>query len=217
MAESKEKRKKSWLLIIRWPVYFALGMGMAFILYRSFGVYQIAFQKMGLGYIANSCNGLTIAPFIGAFLSGGCSFLARLICGLLALFALAACTILQSLVTLSYFSQGGIAGIVTQLRANLRGLKPLSHDTADTEEIKTLVERHNRISEKTFGKLLILSVIGFIAEAIIVFIARGAGADLWTVAVDTFGFEILLVIFLFFQSIFQGDPNKDVSEYRSRA
>lgn len=217
MSEKNDKKKKSWLLMIRWPVYFALGMAMAFILYRSFGVYQIAFRNMGLGAIEKTCDVLTNAPFVGWLVFAGCANVARFLIGFLALFSLAACTILQSLVTLSYFSQGGIAGIVTQLRANLKGAKPLSHETSDTPEIKTLVERHNSISEKAFMKLLILSIVGFVAEAIIVFIARGAGANLWTVFVDTFGFEVLLLIMLFFGSVFQGDPNKDVYEYRSRA
>jgi hypothetical protein len=217
MAESKDKNKKSWLTFIRYFVYFVLGMVMAFILYRSLGVYQLAFQKMGLGAIEKSCGNLTITPFIGSMLSSGCSTISMILGGLLPLLALALCTIFQSLVTLSYFSQGGISGIVTQLRSNLRWSKPLNHDTADTPEIKTLVERHNKISEKAFRKLIILSVVGFIAEAFIVYIARGSGADLWVIGFDTFGFEIVLIVLLFFGSIFQGNPDKEVSEYRSRA
>jgi len=196
-------RPRGGLAWIRYPVYATAGMVGTFLLYRSLGLYEQAFLGWGLNTIGRTCPALGATPLIGGLILATCGKVAALVMGLLTITALLSLTILQSLPTLLAFHPKAIAGMVTQLRINRKGRPLLSSESGDTEEIKALVNRHNNLSDRQLRTLLLFAVGAFAVEFWITRTARGDGASLPPVLVDTFGFDALTLATLAFAGIFR--------------
>jgi len=205
--------RRGGLSALRYPVYAAAGMVGGFLLYRSTGLYQVAFEKWGLGGIANACPQLSATPIIGGLLAGGCGQGAATIAGLIVATVLFTVTILQSLPTLLYFHPKAISGMVTQLRQNRKGRPLLAAESGDTEEIKSLINRHNNLSDKQLRTLLLFSLAAFWAEYLIVRTARGDAGSVTAALVDSLGFDILLVATLAFAGIFRPQSTTKTRRY----
>ena len=205
--------RRGGLSALRYPVYAAAGMVGGFLLYRSTGLYQVAFEKWGLGGIANACPQLSATPIIGGLLASGCTQGAATIAGLIVATVLFTVTILQSLPTALYFHPKAIAGMVTQLRLNRKSRTLLAAEAGDTEEIKTLVERHNSLSDRQLRTLLLFSLAAFWAEYLIVRTARGDAGSLGAALVDSLGFDVLLVATLAFSGIFRPQSTTKTRRY----
>lgn len=202
------KTKGSPLTWVKFPVYFCSGIVGLFLLYRSYGLFQTAFSKFGLGGISNVCPTLAYVPFLGEGLASGCSGLAGLVIGIISLTVLLTVTILQVLPTLLYFHPQSISDMVHQLRANLRSREFLNHESSDNAEITTLVKRHNSLSDRSLKTLLVFSVLSFCIEAWIVWVARSGRSDVGSVLVDSLAFDALVAATLAFSNAFRAKPEK---------
>ena len=205
--------RRGGMSALRYPVYVCSGLVGGFLLYRSTGLYEIAFGKWGLDSIATTCPQLATTPIIGGLLAGGCTQGAATIAGLIVATVLFTLTILQSLPTLLYFHPKAISGMVSQLRANRKGRPLLAAESGDTEEIKTLINRHNNLSDKQLRTLLVFSLAAFWAEFFIVRTARGDAGSLGAALVDSLGFDILLVATLAFSGIFRPQSTTRTRRY----
>jgi len=205
--------RRGGLSALRYPVYICSGLVGGFLLYRSTGLYQISFGKWGLASIANACPQLATTPIIGGLLAGGCTQGAAVIAGLIVATVLFTVTILQSLPTLLWFHPKAISGMVTQLRQNRKGRPLLSSESGDTEEIKSLINRHNNLSDKQLRTLLVFSLAAFWAEYLIVRTARGDAGTLGAALVDSLGFDVLLVATLAFSGIFRPQSTTKTRRY----
>ena len=195
--------RRGGMSALRYPVYICSGLVGGFLLYRSTGLYEIAFEKWGLGGIANACPQMATTPIIGGLLAGGCGQGAATIAGLIVATVLFTLTIVQSLPTLLYFHPKAISGMVTQLRINRKGRPLLAAESGDTEEIKSLINRHNHLSDRQLRTLLIFSVAAFALEFWIVRTARGTGSTVGAALVDSLGFDVLTIATLAFSGIFR--------------
>lgn len=194
----------AWL---RYPVYATAGLAGAFLMYRSLGLYQDAFNAWSLGQIAAACGPMAGTPIIGGLIAGGCTQGAAIITGLIVLMVLIVLTILQSLPTLLWFHPRTITRMVDQLRANRRYRKTLTTDGSDSAEVRVLVTRHNSISsDKNLRTLLVFSVLAFALEGWIIWTARQGTADLVAVLVDSLAFECLVTATLSFAAVFRPVP-----------
>ena len=201
----------SWL---RYPVYTAAGLVGGFLLYRSADLYVSAFGKWGLDSIAtDTCPQLATTPIIGGLLAGGCTQGAAVITGLIVTVVLFTLTAVQALPTALYFYPRAISGMVTQLRANRRGRSLLAAESGDTEEIKTLITRHNSLSDQQLRTLLLFSLASFWAEFVIVRTARGDAGSLGAALVDSLGFDVLLVATFVFAGVFRAQPSTKTRRY----
>lgn len=196
-------RRRGGMAALRYPVYICSGLVGGFLLYRSTGLYQVAFEKWGLDGLANACPQMATTPIIGGLLAGGCGQGAATIAGLIVATVLFTLTIVQSLPTLLYFHPKVISDMVTQLRQNRKGRTLLSAESGDTEEIRALVERHNNLSDRQLRTLLIFSVAAFALEFWIVRTARGEGSTVGAALVDSLGFDVLTIATLAFSGIFR--------------
>ncbi len=199
-------RRRPGLSWLKWPVFLCSGLVGAFLLYRAYGLYQVAFERFGLTGIQGVCSPLGFVPFLGGWLQTACDWLADFIVGTLALVALAALTTLQLLPTLLYFHPQTIATMVEQLRANQRSRSPLEPHQGDNTEVQKLVHRHNQMGDRALKTLLIFSVIAFGLEAWIIWIARAGNADLGPVLVDALALDLLIAATLAFGNAFQAKP-----------
>lgn len=206
-------RRRGGLAALRYPVYVCSGLVGGFLLYRSTGLYEIAFGKWGLDRIANTCPQLSATPIIGGLLAGGCVQGAAVIAGLIVAVVLFTLTILQTLPTLLYFHPKAISGMVTQLRQNRKGRPLLAAESGDTEEIKSLINRHNNLSDKQLRTLLIFSLAAFWAEFLIVRTARGDAGSLGAALVDSLGFDLLTIATLAFAGIFRPQSTTRTRRY----
>ena len=205
--------RRGGMSALRYPVYICSGLVGGFLLYRSTGLYQVAFEKWGLGGIANACPQMATTPIIGGLLAGGCGQGAAVIAGLIVATVLFTLTILQSLPTLLFFHPKAISGMVSQLRANRRGRSLLSAESGDTEEIRSLIERHNSLSDRQLRTLLIFSVAAFALEFWIVRTARGTGSTVGAALVDSLGFDALTIATLAFSGIFRPQSTTKTRRY----
>ncbi len=206
-------RRRGGMSALRYPVYICSGLVGGFLLYRSAGLYVSAFGKWGLGGIANACPQLATTPIIGGLLAGGCTQGAAVITGLIVTVVLFTLTIIQALPTALYFHPRAISGMVTQLRQNRRGRSLLAAESGDTEEIKTLISRHNSLSDRQLRTLLVFSLASFWAEFWIVRTARGDAGSVPAALVDSLGFDVLLVATLVFSSVFRPQPTTKTRRY----
>ena len=206
-------RRPGGLAWLRYPVYAAAGMTGGFLLYRSLGLYQTAFNAWGIGGLSQACQPITRTPIIGGLIAGGCTQGAATIAGLIVLTVLATLTILQTLPTALYFHPKAIAGMVTQLRLNRKGRTLLSAESGDTEEIKTLISRHNSLSDRQLRTLLVFSLAAFWVEFLIVRTARGDAGTLGAALVDSLGFDLLTIATLAFAGIFRPQPTTRTRRY----
>lgn len=210
-GKAARKMKNVWGLL-KWPVYAAFGFGGGYILYRSYGLYTVAFQKWGLSAIGHSCQSFDWLPLLGGLVSGGCLNVAKLIIGGIAIVSLLALSILMSIPVLLYFSPSSIEGMVHQVRRNERQHAPLQGEASDTGEVKYLIRRHRSINRNTLRTLLALAVAASCLEMGIVWVARGGRADVLTVMIDSFGLEMLLAGFFIFKNAFRATPPKKVMD-----
>lgn len=205
--------RRGGLAWLRYPVYTAAGMTGGFLLYRSLGLYQTAFNAWGIGGLSQACQPITRTPLIGGLLAGGCTQGAATVAGLIVLTVLITLTIIQALPTALYFHPRAISGMVGQLRANRRGRSLLSAESGDTEEIKTLINRHNNLSDRQLRTLLVFSLASFWVEFLIVRTARGDAGSVPAALVDSLGFDVLLVATLVFSSVFRPQPTTKTRRY----
>lgn len=212
-GRSNTKKKGNGWSWVKYPVYAGFGLAAALLIYRSLGIYRIAFNRFGLDSIGNSCDQFSIVPFIGSAINFGCVNFAWLIVGTVSLFVLAALTLLQSIPTLIYFHDTSIVGMIDQLRYNRKTFSRISTESGDTQEIQSLVDRYNNLAEWQLKTLLILSVLAFAAEAYIVWTARNGRSDLTSVLIDSLAFEVLLFAFLSFKNVFRPIPKRVVKSY----
>lgn len=207
-ATAPKSTRPGGLAWLRYPVYAASGMVGVFLLYRSLGLYQQAFAKWGLDGMGRACQPLSKTPLIGSLISGGCDQIALVVAGLVTTLVLLVLTTLQSLPTLLYFHPKAISSMVTQLRLNRKGRTLLAAESNDTDEIRTLIERHNHLSDRQLRTLLIFSVGAFALEWWIVWTARGGAASVGAALVDSLGFDVLIAATLAFAGIFRPTVSK---------
>lgn len=200
--EPKPKTKAAPLSFIRFFIYFVAGVMAGFLLYRSFGLFQITFDKFGIGVIRNTCTVFGFIPFMGGGIARGCLGLADFINGTIAFLTLIALSILQLIPTLMYFHPGSIRGMVGQLRANSRASEKLDFQEGDSKEVRRMVVRHNRMNDRALTTFLIFSVGAFAMEAAIVWVARSGRADLMSVLADSLALDLLAVATLAFANAF---------------
>lgn len=202
------RKKKAGLRWLIYPIYFTSGVIGLFLLYRSFGLYQLAFSRWGVWSISDSCSALNAIPLAGGWIASGCGLLGRFVVGTIALLSLISLTGLQSLPTLLYFHPASISAMVDQLRSNLRNRPALMPEGSDNAEIETLVKRHNQLGDKGLRTLLLFSVGAFAAEGFIIWSARNGRADMTSVLVDSLAFELLVAGTLAFAGVFRPRPRK---------
>jgi len=209
-----QTKKKAFWSVLKFPVYAGFGFTGVFLLYRAYGLYQTAFQKWGLSTVGTVCGTQNHIPFVGDFIAGGCHGLAELIIGAIALVVLIALTIVESIPTLVYFHVPAIEGMILQLRDNVASYVPIGGEQGDTPEVEALITRHKRISETGLKTLLIFSIAAFVAEALIVWVARGQNAPLMSVLIDSLAFEALLAGLLAFRNAFRSKPQRAYRNYQ---
>ena len=207
-------RRGGGLAWLRYPVYICSGLVGGFLLYRSAGLYISAFGKWGLDSIATTtCPQLATTPIIGGLLASGCTQGAAVIAGLIVTVVLFTLTAVQALPTALYFHPKAIAGMVTQLRLNRKSRTLLAAEAGDTEEIRSLVERHNSLSDRQLRTLLLFSVAAFALEFWIVRTARGDGSTVGAALVDSLGFDVLTIATLAFSGIFRPQATTRTRRY----
>ncbi|HIK14599.1 MAG TPA: hypothetical protein IGS53_04810 [Leptolyngbyaceae cyanobacterium M33_DOE_097] len=206
-AKRIQKRRSLWRLI-KLPVYGAFAICGAFLLFRSFGIYQVFFSNAGLRTIGGVCSALQPFPLLGWVLSAGCDTVSRVIVGSIALVTLIALTALMSIPVLLYFDPAAIEGMVHQLRDNRKEHQAIALYTDDGQEVQNLVQRHKKLPDKALRTLALLSVVAFLVEAAIVYFVRGPKASIITVLIDSLGLEMLLIAFFSFRNAFLSKPKQ---------
>lgn len=205
---NQARKKGNMWKMLKLPVYAAFGICAAFLLYRSFGIYQTFFQQAGLRTIGGVCTALTPFPFFGWALQAGCDTISSVVVSSIALVTLIALTALMSIPVLLHFNPTAIEGMVDQLRANHKEHPTIALHSDDGHEIRQLAQRHQALPDKALKTLMLLSVAAFIAEAAIVYFVRGKDASIIVVLVDSLGFELLLIAFFSFRNAFLSKPKQ---------
>lgn len=217
--ESMEGRGRSkpkggmFRLILMLLTYATAGAIMFFLLLRAHSLYEIAFERWGLGQLGNTCWAFNVIPFLGGPFANACTTISQFIRGLLPFLVLILLTVFQGLITFGLLHPAGIRAIVSQMRWNRKQNQELQKEQGDGKGAEFLINRHNRLSEETLRNLLILSTAAFIAEAFIIWTARSGRSDLGSVLADALGFDLVLAGTLMIRNVFAGKPPKQVRRY----
>lgn len=212
-GKATKKGSNAVWMFFKW---FIIGVGVAIaiaLLFRSFGIYQIAFDKFGITSFGNVCRPFRVIPWIGGWVFDTCGWLVDLLVGSLAFLVLLMLTILQSIPTLLYTYDKAISGMVEQIRHNRKMASKLSKESGDNEEIETLIDWHNSIGEKHLKTFMIISVIAFAAEAFIIWEARNGRADIISILIDALAFDALLFFLVSWNNLFRPIPKRVVKSY----
>jgi len=204
-AKKAQQRRNIWKLL-KYPVYAAFGFGAAFLLFRSYGIYQTFFANAGLKTIGNVCTALQPFPGLGWILSAGCGTISQVIVATVSLITLIALTIIMSIPLLLYFDSDSIESMVYQLRGNQKDHQAIQVQSGDNHEIHQLVSRHKTLPDKAIRTLNILAVVAFFVEGMIVYFVRGWDASIFVVLIDSLGFDLLLTSFFMFRNAFLSKP-----------
>lgn len=202
--QKDQKPKQPWVFaFLRFLLPVAFGFIAVLLLYRSFDLYQTAFERLGFGgNLANVCFAFQPLPLLGGWLSDGCRWLYDIAIALVAFVVLLLLTTLQSVPTLLYFHGDSIRRMVGNLRRKNGKHPRLEHESSDTEEVTRLVDRHNALPSTALRTLLVASVVAFFVEGLLVWIARSGNSDIWTIAIDSLGFDLLLAGYLILSNVF---------------
>lgn len=204
-SKKAQKRRNVWKWL-KFPIYVAFGFGAAFLLFRSYGIYQQFFASAGLRTIGGVCTALKPFPFAGWLLQAGCDTISQVIVATIALITLIALTILMSIPLMLFFDPGAIEGMIHQLRDNKRDHQPISVSSGDDEQVRVLAQRYQSLPKGALRTLNVLSVAAFVLEAFIVYSVRGKDTSIIVVLIDSIGFELLLTAFFMFRNAFLSKP-----------
>lgn len=214
MADDSKKKRNFWKPV-KYIMYFVCGVMGARLLVRSLSNYLITFGKWGLfDNSETACRAISGVWVVGGFLQTLCFNLASTAASLLPYAALIGLTILQSIATLLVFCPGAIEGMVLQLRANMAKFSRLGAETTDTGEIARLVKQHKKAQENNLKTLLAFSILAFIAEAFIIWVARDGQAELFDVLVDSLAFDALFAFVLILSNLFKAESHKNAKRYQ---
>jgi len=214
MGDDAKKKRNFWKPV-KYILYFVCGVMAARLLVRALSQYLIAFEKWGLFENSETaCRAISGVWIVGGFLQELCFNLASTAAAILPYAALVGLTIMQSIATLLVFCPGAIEGMVLQLRANMAKFSHLGAETTDTEEIGRLVKRHKKAQENNLKTLLAFSILAFIAEAFIIWVARDGQAEILDVLVDSLAFDALFAFVLILNNLFKAESHKNAKRYQ---